>query len=418
MRIGFLLLLLALLAPGAAAEARGVHLAWDGGSYLVAFASDAPAPVVRWDGGQAAAIGAGVDGQWVARLPATATRYEVDGRSFEIAPRPPADGPLRVAFLADVGRTADSWRMLDAVANASPDLVLVGGDVSYANGDAAKWDEWLARVEPLASRVPMMAAMGNHETYCGGDMPFVCASEVAQYRARFPASGASAFYAFDDGPARFVALDTEAYHQDPGLKPGTSPEAQLAFLNASLAARPSAWTVVYFHRPLYSSNLRDGGSDVAARASLVPALQAGGADVVLYGHAHAYERTWPLLNGTPATRGSSWREGQGIVYVDSGGGGESLYADDFDAQQPGWSAKRDAGYEFVLLTITTKEIAARTIAEDGSVLDSFRAERVEPQAPASAATASPQESRPAPGLGLAAALAGVALAAALRRAPR
>ncbi|MEA3201314.1 MAG: acid phosphatase type 7 [Thermoplasmata archaeon] len=418
MRLAAALAFVVLLAPGAAATATGVHVEWDGAGYLVAFGDDAT-PRVSWDHGTASARQVSAPGEpdrdFVARIPAEATSYQIDGRSFDLAPRPGSNGTLRVAFLADLGSTESSTLVLDAVAAAKPDLVILGGDLSYANGDSNTWDAWLARLEPLASRVPTMTALGNHETLCAqdakGDLA-PCGSEAREYDEHFPAPDAPRrYYAFSYGPAFFVALDTEAYHHDVALRPNeTRPEAQLAFLNDSLASAGDAWRIAYFHRPLYSSNAHDGGADVAAHDDFVPAFEAGGLDVALYGHAHAYERTWPLRNGTPSAGRDAWTRGAGIVYVDSGGGGDSLY-DTWDAQ-PAWSATRAPTYEFVLLTLTPTRLRGQAIDAHGAVLDSFTI--VRPGTPV------PVESgaRPAPAPGLAPLALATLVACAVRRAYR
>ena len=37
------------------------------------------------------------------------------------------------------------------------------GDLSYANGYSAEWDEFFYQIEPIASQVPYMVCDGNHE---------------------------------------------------------------------------------------------------------------------------------------------------------------------------------------------------------------------------------------------------------------
>lgn len=38
------------------------------------------------------------------------------------------------------------------------DMVLHIGDMSYANGYIAQWDQFLAQIEPISSKVPYMVA--------------------------------------------------------------------------------------------------------------------------------------------------------------------------------------------------------------------------------------------------------------------
>lgn len=424
---GPLLLALVLLLPVASASASQVHLAWSGKGYVVVFASTAQAPVVRWSGAGGAAgevkaahrvhpEGDG-DAVWSAELPPEARAYEVEGRRFEVAAPPAPGDATRIAFVADVGRSEDSWRVLKAVEAAKPSLVLIGGDVTYANGVSAKWDEWLTRTEPLFSRVPLMTAFGNHETLCNRDGGLVqCSREPDEYLEHFPGvNDPHRFGAYDWGPARLVALDTEAYH--PTTSPHasqTDPAEQKAFLAEALRARPDAWSIVYFHRPLYSSNLHDEGPDSGAKEDLVPTLEEGGADLVLYGHAHAYERSWPLKGDQVVARASAIREGDGVFYVDGGGGGRSLYTE-FE-EQPAWSAKREAAFQLVLVDVTPERLDVRALRPDGRVLDAFSVVRegayLAP--PADAPSEASVQAIPGPGAGLVA-FALVAAAVAARR---
>lgn len=42
-------------------------------------------------------------------------------------------------------------------------LILHIGDISYANGDPEIWDSFMDGIQPVASRVPYMVGIGNHE---------------------------------------------------------------------------------------------------------------------------------------------------------------------------------------------------------------------------------------------------------------
>jgi phosphodiesterase/alkaline phosphatase D-like protein len=53
--------------------------------------------------------------------------------------------------------------ILKEVASGRVDLVLHIGDISYATGFLAEWDQFLDIITPIASKVPYMTAIGNHE---------------------------------------------------------------------------------------------------------------------------------------------------------------------------------------------------------------------------------------------------------------
>ena len=105
--------------------------------------------------------------------------------------------------------------------------------------------------------------------------------------------GIERWYSFDWGDVHFVALDSER----------TGP-VQAAWLDADLTANQLPWTIVYWHKPPFSSG--EHGSDGATRAQFVPILEKHKVPLVLNGHDHDYERTTPQ---------------NGVTYVVTGGGG-------------------------------------------------------------------------------------------------
>nr|GMD70103.1 purple acid phosphatase 23 isoform X1 [Ipomoea batatas] len=107
---------------------------------------------------------------------------------FETLPLPaPNQYPRRIAVVGDLGLTSNSTTTIDHLIANDPSMVLMVGDLSYANqylttgGKGAscyscqfpdapiretyqpRWDGWGRFMEPLTSRVPMMVIEGNHE---------------------------------------------------------------------------------------------------------------------------------------------------------------------------------------------------------------------------------------------------------------
>jgi hypothetical protein len=217
-----------------------------------------------------------------------------------------------------------------------------------------------------------MTAFGNHESYCTdpGDLSTeACASETLEYLEHFHMPNAPhRFYDFHWGPAHLVALDTEAYQRAPKGAPWTDAKEQLAFLQTSLAQRPEAWNIVYAHRPLYTTNAHapEGAGD-AARADLLPVLDGRSVDLVLSGHAHAYERSRPLRNGSSTSIEASVTRGTGTFYVTSGGGGRSLY-DEWGPTET-WSVKRTARFHFLVLDVSPDQLELRAVTPSFEVFD-------------------------------------------------
>lgn len=96
--------------------------------------------------------------------------------SFWAAPEPNALHGVRMAAYGDMGKaevdqSEEHWEEYPSLNTTNNvlrrikeiDLVLHIGDISYAVGYSAQWDEFLNQIYPVASRVPYMTCIGNHE---------------------------------------------------------------------------------------------------------------------------------------------------------------------------------------------------------------------------------------------------------------
>ncbi len=434
-----------VLPVAGAAPAEQVHVSWLGDGWAVTFTQPSPAdqpPEVAWtsgdgesgvapvaqrprtvhDGDMERAI-AGRTGTtaWTAPLPASATSYTIGDRAFDLVRVPRGNDSVRVVFIADHSVTENSRAIVDLILSLDASLVLIGGDLAYGNEDLSRWDDWFDMIEPSASRVPWMPAPGNHDLECFSSglndvngiptsTPRSCA-DGGFYRDRFVLpNGDTRYYTFDWGPLSLISLDTMAYHPEgSAVEVPTDPVAQRAFLAETLASKTDKWTATFFHHAMFSSN-EAHGPDAAVAADLGPVFASGGADLVLAGHDHHYERSWPLTTGGEvAVSTNTSLEGDGTVYIVGGGGGRGLYKR-FAEPQPAWSAFRNATFQLVVFDVTPARIDAQAIRLDGSVLDTFSI--VRPGAVAAPAADAPETGIPGPGLSTliaAVALMGIAL---------
>ncbi|HLE95748.1 MAG TPA: metallophosphoesterase family protein [Candidatus Thermoplasmatota archaeon] len=338
-----------------------------------------------------------------------------DAGTFPLRVPGPAD-TARVAFLGDQGVTDVSARTVDRLVAEAPEAVFHAGDVAYGEGNPIVWDQWFEMVEPVAASVPWMPALGNHETYfvapTGAIGDFVEAfrtapnPEVDAFRLRFALPANELWWSRDVGPVHVVALDTFYSVFAEG-------SAEAVWLAKDLLDHADApWTIVFLHEPPYSSNSHR--SSVVLRAALAPLLEAGGVDVLVSAHDHGYERTWPLLGdeGVVSTA-EPYVAGNGVVYLVTGGGGESLY-DDWEEPQPAWSAARASEHHVTVLDATREALLVRAVKPDGSLLDEFRLEKTAPRT--GVPTATVDDATPGTGLpALLAAAAAVARVATRRR---
>lgn len=169
------------------------------------------------------------------------------------------------------GATADLAARLD------PDAVLVLGDLQYQKGE---YENFLASYDKTWGRLRERTypAPGNHEYASRG------AAGYYRYwgeRAGDPARG---YYAVDVGAWRILALNSNCR-----AVPCDAGGEQERWVRSQLASSPQC-TLAFWHHPRYSSGLHGSDSTVEP---LWAALAEGGADVVLAGHDHHYERFAP-----------------------------------------------------------------------------------------------------------------------------
>jgi hypothetical protein len=199
----------------------------------------------------------------------------------------------------------------DAVLAQSPDAVLALGDTQYETATlsayqtvyAPSWGRALAITRP---------AIGNHEYYTTG---------AAGYFDYFNGAGEmdgragrrdQGYYSFDLGGWHLVALNSNC-----SIVSCAAGSAQEQWLRDDLAAHPTVCTLAYFHHPRFTSiNTTPETPEVTP---LWQALYDHGADLILNGHAHSYER---YARQDPSGTADP---DHGIRQIVVGTGGKSLY---------------------------------------------------------------------------------------------
>ena len=231
------------------------------------------------------------------------SRIDVDG-FLVVGPGAPHPVIVGAGDIATCTRTTDdaTAALLDSIVGT----VVTAGDNAYPNGTAAEfrdcygpsWGRVKARTRPTP---------GNH------DFATTAASGYFGYFGAAAGSRGKGWYAYDLGTWRVYGLNSNCAFVG-GCGEGS---AQLAWLRADLAARPHACVLALWHHARFSSGAHGNNS---VSQPLFAALHAAGADVVLTGHDHHYERFAPQTAtgvADPAT---------GIRQFVVGTGGNGLYA--------------------------------------------------------------------------------------------
>src|SRR5579859_3042814 len=169
----------------------------------------------------------------------------------------------------------------DLVAQAHPDAVLALGDNQYEDatlsGFQRSYDPTWGRFKDITYPVP-----GNHEYLTPG------AAGYFAYFGSLARNDPGGYYSFNLGAWHIIALNSECTETGVGGCGVDSQQEQ--WLLSDLAANRSACTLAFWHEPRFTSgrNLNH-----PALQALWQDLYAFGADLVLNGHDHIYERFAP-----------------------------------------------------------------------------------------------------------------------------
>ncbi len=250
--------------------------------------------------------------------------------TFRTSPTPGTATDTRVWVVGDCGRATQFQRdVRDAyyawTGSRAPDLCLMLGDNAYNSGTDAEYQAGFYDIYPTMFRkMPLWSCMGNHDANNGStsttanfpyfDMfTFPTAGECGGV-----ASGTERYNSFDYGNIHFVNIDSQTSSLS-----ATGPQA--VWLANDLASTTKTWIIAFFHHPPYSKGSHDSDTEtqmVQMRTNFGPILEAGGVDMVLVGHSHAYERS-VLLDGhygVSSTLTASMKKNTGRGLTSTAGG--------------------------------------------------------------------------------------------------
>jgi hypothetical protein len=311
-------------------------------------------------------------------------------------PSAPAGPRSRVHFTAagDYAASADTRAVLEGIARTAPDLHLALGDLSY--GATPTERAWCDLVTAhVGARLPFQLVSGNHESD-GQD------GDIDAFAACLPNRlpglvGAYGRQWYVDVPQRSPTVRIVMISPGLTFRDGAwsyaagSPRSRWtedAVRSARAAGIP--WVVVGMHRPCVSMG-RYGCDGVEDVTNL---LVAAGADLVLTGHEHLYQRTRQLAlsSACPQLRRDSaassciadadddLAQGAGTVVATVGTGGTELRDVDTADGEAGyfrtWSARNSSpSHGFLDVSVDGTTLAARFVATSGSYTDAFTIRR-------------------------------------------
>jgi hypothetical protein len=194
--------------------------------------------------------------------------------------------------LANAHATGDLIRTF--LARFPDTKVFTTGDNAYEDGTASEFQScynptWGSFNEKTAP------SPGNHDYHTPGATPYF---DYFSFYATNPAAKARGFYSFDFKDWHIISLNSNIAMGQ------TSP--QIAWLNQDLETTSKRCILAFWHHPLFSSGRHGSQPHDPGRntGDLWEALERHGADVIVNGHDHDYER-FALQDSTssPTSRG-------------------------------------------------------------------------------------------------------------------
>jgi acid phosphatase type 7 len=287
------------------------------GSTAISFASreagnNAPQLIVESQGGTAATPTRTATSSGNPTTTRTATRTPTNA---------PSSGSVVLVGAGDIANCSRSQdeqtaQLLDAISGT----VFTAGDNAYVDGT---YTEYLNCYDPNWGRHKSRTkpSPGNHDYLTSG------AAGYFQYFNNIPS-----YYAYDLGAWRIYSLNSEISV--------SATSAQATWLQNDLAANPRQCVMAYWHKPRWASGSNHG--DNSGMQTIWQILYNAGAELVVNGHEHHYER-FTEMNASGAAVSPGLRE------IIAGTGGASLYP--FGSPKSASQVRNNTAYGVLKLTL-------------------------------------------------------------------
>ena len=268
---------------------------------------------------------------------------------------------FNIAAIGDWGCNSNTQASANSLARSGPELVLALGDYSYSNTATC----WFDIIKPMDSVTRITS--GNHE-----DEPSE-GSDV--YLDHFGLS--KEYYSYDYQQVHVLTLNSgEDYAVGSPQFNFVKNDLELTSKNPNIN-----WIIVTVHEPAYSSP--NSFSSCKAPDSLKntyhPLYDQYGVDLVLEGHVHNYQRSYPISYDShdPSdpiitdSNKNNYVNPTGSVFAVVGTGGINLHS--LAGKATYISNQQDVKFGFLNIYFSDDEktLFAKFIANDGTILDEF-----------------------------------------------
>jgi hypothetical protein len=271
-----------------------------------------------------------------------------------------AASSTHIVAAGDWGCSSNTEKTVNNVKNMNPGLLLALGDYSYEKTSTC----WLDLMKPVDSITKVN--FGNHEDSY---------SLINSYLNHFGLS--KQYYSFDINNIHVLTMATEE-------KFNTKSEQYNFVVNdlRKAANNPDIkWIIVTMHYPFYSSPSTCVESDCAgnkeSRDIFHPLFDKYGVDLVLQGHVHNYQRSYPLKfnqESSPdpivtSTAKTDYKNPNSVIFAIVGTGGVNLHG--LSGSAPFMAYQQDSKFGILDMHVSDNQLDAKFVSNNGATLDQF-----------------------------------------------
>mmetsp|Transcript_5405 Transcript_5405/g.15044 ORF Transcript_5405/g.15044 Transcript_5405/m.15044 type:complete len:697 (-) Transcript_5405:293-2383(-) len=242
----------------------------------------------------------------------------------------PGKGEITFLAVADQDVNAESKKVINQMVKDrwkyQYNYAVVAGDIAYGDGDQGKWNNYANIMQPFASITPTMYAVGERDIENGG-------LDAFNNRYRWGVTGNSVqwgwgwhWYEWKAGAVQSIVLSSEHDTPEEANWQENFLEDVLKKANVKENRMLRPWIVVFLHRPAYNSPpYKDRNEDVQRGLSsrlqdkFHPLYVKYKVNVVVCGHCHNYERTFPMKGNQIVDTRRGWEKDPYIAPVFSTG---------------------------------------------------------------------------------------------------
>ena len=269
------------------------------------------------------------------------------------------DGEKNIALVGNFVPNEYGLKVLENIEKNNPEHIFFLGDLGYDTPE-----NWFAFSDRLGKE-RISVVIGNHDRENAKEI-------LGHYGLN------REFYSIDYENIHFIILASDLDY--------TKNSEQMKFLEDDLVKANNnskiKWKIVLIHKPMiykdyYVKNDPGLTNGVALKEGLQPTLDAYGVDMIISGHAHLYERSFPLKfnNVLTSNEKSTYIDPEGAIHVIVGTAGADKHHNQYPQTFEEWAVVKNPDvYGFFNLRIPDDKnrLIFEFITNEGYVLDRFQ----------------------------------------------